>query len=410
MKNDFRFDLQLFADAPVTPPPIDDADAAERVAAFANDSDDFDATFAREQKEALARPIESFASTDEVDEEDPLNATLEAPTMAVKRVETPNERAKRLRAEADAADAESQQAAIAQADVAAPAAGAAPSPTAAGVPAVAASAAVAVPTAAPVALNDDEEIGLTADARWPRKHVVAALQEREGLIAQLRAFQESLGTDANGAVQNWAPLTKKIRETPGMGEFLQKVADTYEPGRAKYLADAMDYYDAKMAERGGSPAAAAPAASIANDPEIVKMRNEVAQLRQEREQSRQQAAMAQIRSEQELLATKYEAIRDPEVMKMVAQRAFQGLQNDPTYTLTRAADELAPYLARLMGSPATAPIAPAPAAVVVPALNGAGGAAPRGTSKPESTKPLQFASGDDAEADWNKARAALGFK
>lgn len=349
-------------------------------------SNDFDDVLAAEAEAARNRPLSEFAPAEGAVEEPDLDVTRAQPKDAATE-EKPAE--PQGAAVAPEQPKQEESAASAQPTRDAGATPPAQAKDAAGQPAPAQPAPQTQPVA-PAPFDSNEAISLTADYKLTRGQMIQALNERHGAMQEADSFRQTFRMTAQQAEQTWKPLIDKMLATPALGQYLEDCIKHFEENSGKN--------------------APAPEGQPYGDPEArAQITRLEAELRKRDEQYRSQEverAKAAIAQEQSALITRYPALSDPQVMQMVAQRAFSGLQQDPQYTLTRAANDLATYLERL--APPAAGGQPKPAEV--PALVGSAGASPTGSRRQERPKPKTYASADDAADAWiNGDAAAAGF-
>ena len=401
-KDSFEFDLQLLADK-VDPLPVGD----ESVRATVATGDDFDATLDREHAAANAVPfsppadVETNANADATDVADVATEVDEveddeSPNRAVR--ETAQEKKLRLKAARDAAAATEQPPVVDVADKAAK------DKTATDAAAAAAAAAAAKPAdaiAKPAELAADEMIALAPNLSWKRSEVILAMNQREAMLRERTPIVEEINTwrdvfkiPAAQAKEVWAPLIQEIGADPELGEYLEDCRTHYHTRKGTKRAGAA------AGNQPGVPSAYGADADLRRDLDQVKT-----QLTQERATAAQNA----VRVEMDTLAARFPALKDPTVRSFLAQRALQGNRQNPSYTLTTAAEELADYLNRLHQQPVGGAVDPPRAAVAVPALTGGQGATPNGARPQPSLAPVAFKSPDAAEADWLRNRRAYGF-
>ncbi len=386
----------------IKPPPIGDEDTSGSAPLDAADlsnepllSDDFDDHLRAEVAEARSRPIEPAAPAPvDAAADDAVDADRD-PTQVAADIEkslTPVKPAGKKESVVDPAAAP----AAATPAAAAPAAAAEGTPVAGTQPAPAAQTpASAQPAPARPSYDPDEEIALTADYRIKRGTMYVALQQREAAIADATSYRAIFRMDPDLAKQVWGPIVDSL------------IAD---PEKAKYVEDALNYYDEK--KYGGRRG---PAPVVAQTYENKEVNERLARLEGERASERAEMSRRAVEMERVEMTRKYPALSDPRVTALVANAALMKIQGnpqrgeapDPTYTFSRAAEDMSEMLARMAPTPIVDPPVQQPA---VPALNGARGAAPGGARKEDVSMNVgPFKSTDDAVDDWKVTAKKLGF-
>lgn len=394
-----HFDLQLFAEPEL--PPIGANGTTEKH--LEPLSDDFDAVLSAEQSAARERPVESFVAArhaDDADDKVPtVDATstedLQAAAVAAKRDDAPAvDTALEEPIATDDVTRAPAKPVVAEKPVAEPVA---EKPTA-DVPAPAASIAPAgAPTFAP-----DEVVAIAADQSMTRGELKQRLDFLNVAMTEANSFRDIFGVTAEQATAVWKPVIDGIRQDPSRAEFFDKMAEVVaDPAQRAYVEKAVAFFEAERA-KGNPEAAAAPAAAKPAEP---FKDPRVDQMLAQQQRAQMEATRIAVDSEKRAMITEFPQLADSDLMQWVAIKALnringdpqRGVPGDPTYTLTRAMRDNLTHIQRFGGAPA--PLAAAPAAKPVPALNGSGGAAPGGSRRADTT-PKSYSTPDDALDAW----------
>lgn len=401
----FPFDLQLFAELPA----IGDAKDGTVEKHLEPLSDDFDAVLSAEQSAARERPVESFVAAQAAadDLSGAVDATsaedLQAAAVVAKRDDAAP--ADASLDEAVAADDVTAAPVVAEKakpseKITAPAEPVAAEPIAAkpAEPVVAAVTA-ATPTYAP-----DEVVQIAADRSMTRDQLTKTLDFTNVAMTEANTFRDIFGITADQAKAVWKPVIDGIRQDPSRAEFFDKMAEIVaDPGARAYVEKAVKFFE--EARKNGDPEAQPRQPVVAKPAEPYKDPRVDAMLAQQ-QRAQMEAASIAIGAEKRSMLEKWPQLADERLMRTVAIEALnringdpqRGVAPDPTYTLTRAAQDMVSYIDRF-GTPAAPVAAVAAAPVKVPALNGSGGASPTGSRRAD-TAPKTYANPDAALDAW----------
>lgn len=387
-------------------PPVDANDAAKQIGAL---TDDFDAVLAAEENAARGRDMETFTGAT-VDDDDDI-AGIDERTVAAKvpgqEDELAKAREKRAQEQAD--------------DVTKPIVEEKPGETvedkpaakiAAEKPATPAKPGEEKGPARPWTFAKDEQIALGPDRMVTREQLDQRLGLTQTALDEANGFRNIFRCTKEQAETIWKPIMDGIQKDPTRAQFFDSCLGACDdPHLRNYVERAISNFKALDAagqvKRDGAPAGgAADGAPVVDSPaarealriatETQRVQNE--QLKMQRDSQLQAAAIAVDREWSDLKG-KYSVLEDDNWRTFVAQHAFRkmqgnpqaGIAGDPSYTLTRAADDLAAkYL-----TPLSKPVEQAREPVKVPPLNGSTGAR-AGGSRRAPTRGQAYENGDDA--------------
>ena len=210
-----------------------------------------------------------------------------------------------------------------------------------------------------------------------------------GYYQRDQEWSKLFGMPLEQAATEWKPLLERVNADPEFGEYLSRSIAHY------------------FSETG----TAAPSTQPNLDPayRAAQTAQRTAEATQQQfatylNAQSTQRAMDHIQAERHALVVKYPKLANPALYDIVSKHAYSKLYEDQSYTLTRAANDIAAHL-NLADAPAqAASLTPAPE---VPALVGSNGASPNGTRR--VIQLADASNSNEATAQWLSERRALGY-
>jgi hypothetical protein len=395
--------------------PLPKLGPAER-AALEGGEDDFDATLAAQEADARGRDLSTFVAAKGADDIDEGVDTVEAEVpgqaaalAAAAKASHPDEQddvTKPL--PQDGALEDEPAIAAGTDDVTQPKAKVDEKPAAKPAEQPAAKPAAAEPHKWTFA--NDEQVAISPTLNVTRAQLNERLELVNTALSEANGFREIFRCTKEDAEKVWKPIMDGIAADPTRADFLNDCIGACEdPALRNYIERALTNFAAldaagQVTRDGAQPKPKPPVDPAAQEALRISKENAAKiAARETRERETQlQAATIAINKEWSTLSEKYSVLEDPRWRTFVAQQAYakmngdaaNGIAPDPTYTLTRAAQDLADQYLVPLSKPKENPPR---REVAVPAMNGSGGAAATATRARKQAQPKRdFASSDDA--------------